>query len=375
MQTCSETTNVTAIHGDGNITVSAGSGSTVNITTCSHDVQEDDPSRRRTCTTHKPTQNCEQFYLQPEKAALLEVVPKPIGKPQRLSTKTLVTCCRYIDNLAQLSALGKVAECCSIITKLLKTKTDPDLQVSLRHAASLNAINKGNFKKANRLLREVEAFLPETTHEKEHRVRWYQQKSLIKLRQGNCDMGLVLTTEALPLLDDVAPGCITAWLLLNHAWFLTEIAAGQDDDDDRRFLMRKAQEAYQRTIEHAEREHPKQMLHSQSRVPQLAKIGLALLYLGCRESVDISRLGFSNVSLDDLLKAKNVIAVLDKGGTVCNVSEFLLMMTKTCLHYRLGSYQQAYDSAHQAKDFATNCSFAGYVDFAERTVQYLQNYI
>ncbi|CAH1263465.1 Hypp2708 [Branchiostoma lanceolatum] len=141
---------------------------------------------------------------------------------------------RYIDNLAQLSAIGKVAECCSATAKLLKTKTDPDFQVSLRHAASLNAINKGNFKKANRLLREVEAFLPETTHvaswiyvvrkkkkKAEHRVRWYQQKSLIKLRQGNCDMGYVLTTEALPFIDTMAPGCTTAWLLLNHAWFLT----------------------------------------------------------------------------------------------------------------------------------------------------------
>ncbi|CAH1263466.1 Hypp2709 [Branchiostoma lanceolatum] len=139
--------------------------------------------------------------------------------------------------------------------------------------------------------------------------------------------------------------------------------------------MKKAQEAYQRTIEHAESEHPKQMLHSQSRVPQLAKIGLALLYLGCRESVDISRLGFSKVSLDDLTKAKNVIAVLDKGGTVCNVSEFLLMMTKTCLHYRLGSYQRAYDLAQEAKAFATEHSFVGYLDFADRTVQFLQNYV
>eukprot|EP00058_Branchiostoma_floridae_P016761 XP_002602249.1 hypothetical protein BRAFLDRAFT_76938 [Branchiostoma floridae] len=274
-----------------------------------------------------------------------------------------------------LSAKGEGAKCRRVIAKLLRTKTDPDSQVALRHAASLNAINEGDFEKANRLLREVEAFLPDTTHEAEHRIRWFHQKSMVKLAEGKYKKGIVLVEEALPLLDRVAPGCMTAWMLINRAWFLTEIAAEQDDDDDRRFLMKTAERDYQHAIEHAENEDPKQMRHFQLRVPRFAKIGLALLYLGCIESVDNFKLGVSKVSLDDLRKAKDVIGALDQEGNVCYSGQFRFMMAKTFMHYRLGSYQQALDLAQEAKDFATEHSFGAYANFAGGTVQYLQEYI
>ncbi|KAI8512498.1 Slit 2 protein [Branchiostoma belcheri] len=257
----------------------------------------------------------------------------------------------------QLSVKGRVTECSSIIAKLLKTKTDPDLQIALRHVASFNAINEGKLKKANRLLREIEAFLPETKNEAEHRLQWYPLKSLAKLREGRYDMGIVFAKEALPLVDTVAPGCMTAWMLINHAWFLTEIAAGQDDEGDRQFLLRKAEKDYQDAIDHADNEHPEQMHYFQLRVPQFAKIGLAFLYLGCRELVDSSRLEISqDVSLDNIRKAKSLIAALDKEEMVCSVSTFLLKMAKACLYYRLGSYQVAYDLAKEGKAFATKQS-------------------
>ncbi|XP_019630142.1 PREDICTED: uncharacterized protein LOC109474296 [Branchiostoma belcheri] len=276
-----------------------------------------------------------------------------------------------------LSAKGKVTECRQTIGKLLKAKTDPDFQVSLRHGASQNAINAGNLEEASRLLREIESILPETSHETEHRLRWYHQKSFLKLRARKYDMGLLWVQEAIPLIETVAPGCITGWLLVNHAWFLTEIAAGQDDEEDRRFLIKKAETDYQHAIEHAEREDPKQMLHFQSRLPQFAKIGLALMYLGCRESCDNSRLGIisKDVSLEDIRKAKNVIASLDKEGMLCNISKFLLKVVKSCLLYRQGSYQQAYDLALEARDFATKHSFGGFANFANSIVNYLQDYV
>ncbi|KAI8495544.1 hypothetical protein Bbelb_265160 [Branchiostoma belcheri] len=256
-----------------------------------------------------------------------------------------------------LSAKGKVTECRQTIGKLLREKTDPDFQVSLRHGASQNAINAGNLEEASRLLREIESILPETSHETEHRLRWYHQKSFLKLRARKYDMGLLWVQKALPLIETVAPGCITGWLLVNHAWFLTEIAAGQEEEEDRRFLMKKAETDYQHAIEHAESEDPKQMLHFQSRLPQFAKIGLALMYLGCRESCDNSRLGIisKDVSLEDIKKAKNVITSLDKEG--------------------MGSYQQAYDLALEARDFATEHSFGGFVNFANSILEYLQDYV
>ncbi|CAH1266091.1 Hypp3301 [Branchiostoma lanceolatum] len=361
------------VQGHGNITVSAGSGSHVHVTTYCPDAQEESHSTERQNSVQQTSdQNSCQCACQKKIWAL---VPKPVGKPQRLDTKTQKTCRQFIDNFAMLSAKGKVAQCRSIIAKLLRTKTDPDSQVALRHAASLNAINEGSFEKANRLLGEVEAFLPETCHEAEHRIRWFHQKSMVKLAEGKYKMGIVLVDEALPLLDTVAPGCITAWMLINRAWFLTEIAATEDDDSDRRFLMKTAERDFQHAIEHAENEDPKQMRHFQLRVPRFAQIGLALLYLGCRESVDNFKLGVSNVSLDDMRKAKDVIARLDKEGTVCNSGQFRFMMAKTFLYYRLGSYQQAVDLAQEAKNFATEHSFGAYANFADSTVQYLEKYV
>ncbi|XP_066280412.1 uncharacterized protein [Branchiostoma lanceolatum] len=345
-----ETINVTDIRGDGNITVSAGSGSTIIITTCSYDVPAPEEDSR----------------------ALVPVVPKPVGKPQMLNTKTQKSCRKYIDNLAMLTSEGKILKCHSTIAKLMKTKADPDSQVSLRHAASLNAIYEGEFKKANRLLREVSAILPDTRNEAEHRLWWGNLKSVVKMREGNINMGIVFAKEALPLLEAVAPGCMTAWLLLNHALLLTEIAAGQDDDDDRHFLVQRAETDYCHAIEHAENDHSKQMLNSQLRlrVSPYAKIGLALLYLGCGISGDISRLAISDVPLDQIGKAKSVIAALDRDGTVCNSTKFWLMMVKTCLHYRQGSYQQAYELAQEAKVFASEHSFGGFLNYAKNTVDF-----
>ncbi|XP_078677906.1 uncharacterized protein LOC144914194 isoform X2 [Branchiostoma floridae x Branchiostoma belcheri] len=307
--------------------------------------------------------------------ALVPLVPKPVSRPQRLHSKTLKTCYQLIDNLAKLSTEGKILECNSIVMKLMKTKTDPDSQVTLRHAASFNAINEGDVKKANRLLREAETFLPETIHETEHRLWWSRLKSLAKMREGKCAVGILFAKETLPLLDRMAPGSVTGWVLLNHARLITEIATGEDDEDDRRLLMKMAEKDFQHAIEHTENEHPKHMLQSQSRVPQFAKIGLAFLYLGCRVTGDIFTLGSSDIFLDDIRKAKNVIASLDKEEMVCNSTKFWLMMAKTCLHYRLGSYHQAYDLAQEAKVFATKHSFGGFVKLADRTVQYLQDYV
>ncbi|XP_019633897.1 PREDICTED: uncharacterized protein LOC109477255 [Branchiostoma belcheri] len=350
-----ETINITDVHGDGNLTVNAGSGSTVIITTCPHHVHV--PGEEHSCT------HCKALVL-----------PKSVSKPKSLSTKTEKTCHMYIDNLAMLTVEGKILKCRGIIAKLMKTKTDPDSQVSLRHAASLNAIYEGDFKKVNRLLHEVQAILPETMNETEHRLWWGNLKCLAKMREGNCDAGIVFAKEALPLLDMMAPSCITAWLLINHALILTEIAATQDDREDRQFFMKMAEKDFQHAIEHTEYEHPKQMLHSQSRVPRFAKMGLAFLYLGCKESADNFRLGTSDVSLDDIKRAKNVIDALDRDGMVCDSGQFQFMVAKTCLHYRLGSYQQAYEQAQEAKVFATKHSFGGFVKFADSIVQYLQDY-
>ncbi|KAI8504126.1 hypothetical protein Bbelb_181940 [Branchiostoma belcheri] len=348
-----ETINITDVQGDGNVTVSAGSGSTVIITTCPHHVPGDEHS----CT------HCRALVL-----------PKPVGKPKRLGTKTEKSCHMYIDNLAMLTGGGKILKCRSIIAKLMKKKTDPDSQVSLRYAASLNTIYEGDFKKVSRLLREVQAILPDTVNETEHRLWWGNIKSLAKLREGKGDAGIVFAKEVLPLLDMLAPGCITAYLLINHALLLTEIAATQDDREDRQHFMKMAEKDFHHAIEHAEYEHPKQMLHSQSRVPRFAKIGLAFLYLGCKESAGNFKLGTSNVSLDDIKRAKNVIDALDRDGMVCDSGQFQFMVAKTCLHYRLGSYQQAYDLAQEAKVFATKHSFGGFVKFADSIVQYLQEY-
>ncbi|XP_066279998.1 uncharacterized protein [Branchiostoma lanceolatum] len=365
-----ETINITTVHGDGSIVVSTGSGSTLNLPTCPHGVLTENHTAGRqehTVTHRKPSRNPKLHGLQ-----LLPL----IGKPTRQNTKTLVTCHKFIDNLTKLSAEGKMSKCSIIIAKLMTTKTDPDFQVSLHIAASLNAICDGDFVKANRLLSGAEMYLPGTKYEAEHRIMWSCMKSVAMLRVGNYNMGIILAKEGLPLIDMVAPGCLTAWMLFNHGWLMTEIAASQADAEDRKFLLVKAEKDYQQAIEHAENEHPKQMLHSQSRVPRFAKIGLALLYLGCKESVNNCRLEISvDISSDDLRKAKNMIAALDKEGTACNLSKFFLIMAKTCLQYRLGKYQEAYELAQKAKVFATNHSFEGFLNYADSTVQYLQHYV
>ncbi|CAH1263303.1 Hypp2657 [Branchiostoma lanceolatum] len=382
-------------------------------------------------------------------------IVQPVGKSPRMNTKTQVTCRKYIDNLAQLSAEGKIDKCHRTIQRLQKVKKDPDFQVSLRHAAVLNAINEGKFEKASCLLGEAAVLLPDTRNEDEHRLRWYHQKSLLKLQQGKHAAGIQLTEEALSLVSIMAPGCISAWLLITHAWFLTkiaadenelndrraaslaaiyqgefekaiclcrgakafipetkhpavhrlwgshlsalarwrtgnydvgiilaedaliqsetvasgcitayphlnhawsltEIAAGEDDDEVRQILMKKAEKEYHHAIEHAERENPNHMVHSKSRVPLFAKIGLALLYLGCG-TVDKFR-KVSNISEDDITKARNVIAALDKDETIPNSAKCRLMLAKTFLQYRLGSHKLAYDLAQKAKAFATEHS-------------------
>ncbi|XP_078592815.1 uncharacterized protein LOC144871334 [Branchiostoma floridae x Branchiostoma japonicum] len=365
--TQAETINNTTVHGNGNISINAGKNSTVVINTS--------PQVSEKKLHHSLRGKSSELQFADEDELVL-AVPQRVCKSPRPNTKMQATCRRYIDNLAQLSAEGKILKCSCTIAKLLRTKTDPDSQVSLRHAATLNAINKGDFKKANRLLGEVEILLPDTRNEDEHRLRWYHQKSLIKLREGKHAAGIVLTNEALSLLDTVTPGCISAWLLINHAWFLTKVAVDEDNADDRKSYMKQAEQFYQRAIEHAEREYPRQMPNFQSRVPQFAYIGLALLYLGCWQSVDNSRLGIStDVPLDDIRKAKNVIAAVDKEGPVCNVSKFLLMIAKACYQYRLSNHQEAYELAKEAKNFATEHTFSRFVDFADSIVKYLQNFV
>ncbi|XP_078597359.1 uncharacterized protein LOC144873677 [Branchiostoma floridae x Branchiostoma japonicum] len=349
-----ETINITDVSGNGNITVTAGSNSTIIIPTCCSNKGED--HKGASCGT------------------LLPVLPKPVSKPPRLNTKTEKTCHMYIDNLAMLTVEGKIPKCRNVIAKLMKTKTDPDYQVSLRHAASLNAIYEGDFKKVSRLLREASAILPKTTNETVHRLWWGNMKSLAKLREGNCDVGIVFAKEALPLLDMAPPGCLTAWMLINHALLLTEIAVTQEDDD-RRFLVKMAERDYQQAVEHAEYEPTNQMLHSQTRVPQFAKMGLAFLYLGCTFGtlVDFS-LGTTDISLEDIKRAQNLIGALERDGMACDSGRFQLMVAKVCLYYRLGSYQQALGLARKAKDFVTKHSFGGFVKFADRIVQCLQEY-
>ncbi|XP_066280410.1 uncharacterized protein [Branchiostoma lanceolatum] len=370
--TQAETVNKIKVKGDGNISINAGKNSTIVINT-SPPVPEE--NLHHSLSSKSQQKSSKHLHFSDEDKLVL-AVSRHVSKSPRLNTKTQVTCRKYIDNLAQLSAEGKILKCRSTIAKLLKTKTDPDSQVSLRHAATLNAINEGDFRKANRLLGEVEILLPDTRNEDEHRLRWYHQKSLIKLREGKHAAGIVLTNEALSLLDSVTPGCISAWLLINHAWFLTKVAVDEDDADERKSYMKQAEQFYQRAIEHAEREYPRQMPNFQSRVPQFAYIGLALLYLGCWQSVDNSRLGIStDVPLDDIRKANNVIAAVDKEGPVCNVSKFLLTIAKACLQYRLSNHQDAYDLAKEAKHFATEHSFSRFVDFADSLVQYLQHFV
>ncbi|XP_078618723.1 uncharacterized protein LOC144886139 [Branchiostoma floridae x Branchiostoma japonicum] len=373
-----ETINVTTFQGDahGNITVSTGSGSTVNINTSPQDVQGQHCSTEgHVCTIQKQSQN-PQTYSQQHKKEYSDLVPKPLSRPQRLNTKTQVSCRMFIDKLAKLSAEGKVTECQSTIDELLKTETDPDCQVSLRHAASLNTIYKGNFEKANRILRGAKVLIPYTEHPAEHRLWWSRLKSVAKLRMGNQNMGMEFAKDGLSLLDTVAPGCITAWLLTSHAWFLTKIAAGQQEDEDKEFLVHKAEKDYLKAIENADNEHPKQMLYFQSRLSQYAKICLALLYLGCGESANNSNMEFfKDVSEDDIRKAKDLIDKVDKEGTVCNLSRFLLMVAETCLQFRLESFQQAYDLALKAKEFATTNSFGGFVIIADSIAQYLKNYL
>ncbi|XP_019631009.1 PREDICTED: uncharacterized protein LOC109474951 [Branchiostoma belcheri] len=365
--TQAETVNKTTVQGDGNISVNAGKNSTIVINTSPPVSEDKHHSLRGKSGDQQPSKQL-QFWSEDEQSA----VPRPVCKSLRLNTKTQAACRKYIDNLAQLSAQGKIQKCRRTIAKLLKAKTDPDSQVSLRHAATLNAINEGDFKKANHLLGEVEILLPDVRNEAEHRLRWYHQKSLIKLREGKHAAGILLTNEALFLLDTVTPGCISAWLLINHAWFLTKIAVDEDDADDRKSLMKQAEKFYQQAIEHADREYPRQMPN----FPQFAYIGLALLYLGCWQSVNNSRLGIStDVPLEDIKKAKDVIAAVDKEGPVCNVSKFLLTIAKACLQYRLSNHQEAYDLANEAKNFATEHSFSRFVDFADSIVQYLQNYV
>ncbi|CAH1230077.1 Hypp284 [Branchiostoma lanceolatum] len=376
-----ETINTTTFQGDahGNITISTGSGSTVNVNSCPQGVQGQHRfTGVQECTIQKSSQNPQRNSRQHEKAnrSLVPVLPKSVGKPQRLNTKTQVSCRSYIDKLAQLSAEGKVTECHSTIDELLKTEKDPDCQVSLRHAASLNAIYKGDFKKANHILRGTAALIPDTENGAEHRLWWSRLKSVAKLRMGNYNMGIEFAKDGLCLLETVAPGCISAWLLTSHAWFLTKKAAGQHEDEDKQYLVQKAEKDYLQAIENAESEHPKQMLYFQSRLPQFGKICLALLYLGCGESADSSKLEFfKDVSVDNIRKAKNLIAAVDEEGAVCNLSLFLLMVAKTCLHYRLGSFQQAYDLALEAKDFATDNSFGGFVVIADSIAQYLKKYL
>ncbi|XP_019633896.1 PREDICTED: uncharacterized protein LOC109477254 [Branchiostoma belcheri] len=368
-----ETTNQTAVHGNGNVTVSTGSGSTVTITMVTYPQDTQAPREDHDSTETKPTSEHEGqgTALVPSKA-LVPLVPKPVDRPQRWYSKTFF---KLIDDLAKLSTEGKILECYSIVMKLMKTKTDPDSQVTLRHAATFNAINEGDIKKANRLLREVTTFLPETIHETEHRLWWSRLKSLAKMREGKCEVGIIFAKETLPLLDRMTPGSVTGWVLHNHARLIREIATSQDDDDDRRLLMKMAEKHFHHAIEHTENEHPKHMIHSQSRVPQFAKISLAFLYLGCMVTGDTFRLGSSDIFLDDIRKAKNVIASLDKEGMASNSFKFWLMMAKTCLHCRLGSYQQAYDLAQNAKVFAAKHSFGSFVKLADNTVQYLQDYV
>ncbi|CAH1266090.1 Hypp3300 [Branchiostoma lanceolatum] len=224
--TPAETTNQTTVHGNDNITVSTGSGSTITINMVTYPRHEVQVPKEDHSTETRPEQEADS-------SALVPLVPKPVSKPKRPNSKTLNTCYKLIDNLAKLSTEGKILKCCSIIKQLMKTKTDPDFQVALRHAASFNAINEEDVTKANHLLRQVTAFLPETMHETEHRLWWSRLKSLAKMREGKCDVGIVFAKETLPLLDTMAPGSMTGWVLLNHARLVSEIAAGQDDDDDR----------------------------------------------------------------------------------------------------------------------------------------------
>ncbi|XP_078592816.1 uncharacterized protein LOC144871335 [Branchiostoma floridae x Branchiostoma japonicum] len=355
-----ETTNTTTIHGNDNININTGNNSTVVVTTRSTNTSEE-------CCNVK-TQPTPQHTCQEEEnmISIFSVLPKPVGKFPRLNTKTQVTCRRYMDNLAQLSAEGKIYKCEKTIERLRKVKMDPDYQVSLRHAATLNAINEGKFEKASRLLGEAEILLTDTRNEDEHRLRWYHQKSLLKLQQGKHAAGIQLTEEALSLVSIMAPGCISAWLLINHAWFLTKIAADEDNTNDRRALVKKAKTFYQQAIDHAESEYPMQMSYFQSRVPQYAKIGLAFLYLGCWQSVDSSRIGVStDLPRDDIIKAKDIIEEVQNEGPVCNKSKVLLLLAKVCLQFRLGSYQEAYDLAEEAKKLAAKHYFWNLEKFAD----------
>ncbi|XP_078673359.1 uncharacterized protein LOC144912241 isoform X1 [Branchiostoma floridae x Branchiostoma belcheri] len=357
------TTTTTTIHGNDNININAGNNSTVVVTTT--------PINTAGNSTDRKTES-HYNMRQEEENMFFSLVQRPVGKFPRLNTKTQVTCRKYIDNLAQLSAEGKIYKCHRTIERLRKVKTDPDSQVSLRHAAALNAINEGNFERASRLLGEVEVLLPDTRNEDEHRLRWYHQKSLLKLQQGKHAAGIQLTEEALSLVSIMAPGCISAWLLINHAWFLTKIAADEDDTNDRRVLVRKAEKFYQQAMDHSESEYPTQMLYFQSRVPQYAKIGLAFLYLGCWQSVDNCRIGIStDLSWDDIRKAKDIVEEVQNEGSVCNKSKVLLLVVKACLQYRLGSYYEAYDLAGEAKKLAAEHSFWNLKKFADSICKFL----
>ncbi|XP_078673358.1 uncharacterized protein LOC144912240 [Branchiostoma floridae x Branchiostoma belcheri] len=360
-----ETINITTTQGDGNTTVSTGSHSTVNIITCPHGVAEEH-------THHEPSQTSEPHHVQLEESrALVPIysVPKPVGRPPRQNKN----CSYYIEFATEMSAEGKTPECMNKIDEWMKTKTDPDSQASLRQAASLVAIYQGEFKRAKCLHHGAKTFIPETKHAAVHRLWGSHLKALAKLREGNYDVGIALAEDALTQSDTVAPGCITAYTHLNHAWSLTEIAACEDDDEARQILIEKAEKEYQHAIEHAEHEPPQHMLHSKSRVPLFAKIGLALLYLGCG-TVDKFRMA-SDISEDDMRKARNVINSLHKEGTLPNSAKCRLMLAKTFLQYRLGSYQQAYDLAKEAKAFATEHSLGRYAKFAENIGMYLEEYM
>ncbi|XP_078592814.1 uncharacterized protein LOC144871333 [Branchiostoma floridae x Branchiostoma japonicum] len=373
-----ETTNLITNEGDGNIIVSTGSHSTVNITYLHEVPEEERPAGKQEHTHHKASHDSQSHRPQLKKrGALVPVdnVPTPIGKPQRQNKN----CSYFIEYATEMSAEGKTEDCIIIIDELMKTMTDPDSQVSLRQASSLTAIYQGDFEKANTLLRGAKAFLSKATpvHEVQLSLWLSHLTALAQLRAGNLEGGIILAENALKIAasDTVPPGCITAYPHLNHAWFVTQIAAGQDIDEVRRDLLKRAEKEYQHAIEHAEREHPKHMLHSQSRVPLFAKIGLALLYLGCWVSVDNLKLGISTVSMDDIMKAKNVIDSLDKEETLCkcNSAKCRLMIAKTFLQYRLGSYPLAYDLAREAKAFATEHSLGRYAKFADSICMYLQD--
>ncbi|XP_078673362.1 uncharacterized protein LOC144912242 [Branchiostoma floridae x Branchiostoma belcheri] len=332
------TTNVTDIQGDGNIAVNAGSFSTITLT-------------------------CHQ------------VVEKPFPRTARLNNRRQKLCRKMIDQLGQLSANGELQTCKRSIDRLIQATSDPDYRAALWNAAAINCINGGKMKSAREALRHVTCLLDQTENSIEHKLGRDHYLSLIYLRENKYDQGVCLTTGALQQTERLQPGCMSAWVLINHGWFYTKMAIQEQDHYDQAELIRKAIDSYMKAIDFSHEEFPGQLQDNKSRIRQFSLIGQVYLLLRCWRSVDgnYSKLGMTDqISQKDLAKAEEVLSTLEKGEPLCGICDVLYQLAKAHLYYRKKQYQEGLKEAKRAKVFAKDRSFMQYHDFADSIVKHFE---